>query len=348
MHNRIGREERDNRIMHPSPAPWLVSLAVLAGCATPPPATLAQVPLAAAPAVASVTLELEPTVSLVPEPPVPDQVLALKGDGVESEGAGEVHALDAKVQSTWRDLLHAVRTGDRTLLPGVLPPYPTLPADEVAAALARGAGRQIDHACISAGPNRFSEPVGLVVHGTPAAFKAALEGQTWVEANARSPWNYVKMAGSVITRLWNEEAAPVSAMYLDGKLELFALNKNSDYVLARDHMRVYAGTGDVLNVAATRDLAATVTFHHPLAGSTVWKPKLQAPSFGHHTDDECDLERDLVMADLLASGQVRDWAIVQGHLTSPASVKQLADGSWMVGHYHTDGMVYEVWLGTSP
>ncbi|MDB5096288.1 MAG: hypothetical protein JWM80_709 [Cyanobacteria bacterium RYN_339] len=320
-------------------------MALLAGCTSPPNALLAHTAIAA-PATQP-TVELVPTVSLLPEPPAAGEILRLAADGVQVEDAGgEAHALDVSVQSTWRNLLGAVKSGQRTLLPGVLPPYPTLPTDLVAAATASGTGRELGHGCISSSATgeRFSEPVSMIVHGSPATLKTALRGKQWVEANSRSPWNYVKMAGSVITRLWNEEGAPVSAMYLDGKLELYALNKNSDYVLARDHMRVYVGEGDTLHLATTRDLAATVTFHHPQAGTTAWKPKLEAPSFGHRTDDDCDHERDLVMTDLLASGLVRDWAIVAGHLTSPANVKQLADGTWMVGHYHTDGRVYEVWL----
>lgn len=336
----------DNRSMHPSRASLLLIAAALAGCATPPAAVLAHAPAAPAPMV---TLEQVPTVSLIPEPALPAQVLALKADAVEVEADGQAHALGATAKSTWQELLSALLTGDRTLLPGVLPAYPTLPAADLAAAAARGAGQTLEHACISNGtPGKFSEPVGLVVHGTPAAFKAALGGQDWVEANDRSPWNFVKMAGSVITRLWNEEAAPVSAMYLDGKLPLYALNKNSNFVIARDHLRVYQGAGDRLDVAATRDVAATVTFHHPQAGTSIFKPKLQLPSFGHQTDDDCDRERDLVMQDLLASGQVVSWRIVAGQLTSLATVKPQADGSLLVGHYHTDGQVYEVWLDARP
>jgi hypothetical protein len=235
----------------------------------------------------------------------------------------------------------ALRSGERTLLPGTLPPYPELDAALRAEAATRGLGRELRQGAISSSANddHFHEPVGLVVHGDKQQLLTLLAGRGWVKANPRNVWSYLKMAGSVVTRLWNEQGSPVSPMYLDGKLEDYALNKHGDYVLARDHMRVYDQGEAGLAIAATRDLAATVTFHHP-TGIFKW----QAPNFGHATDDECDRERDLVMVDMLASGQVRAWSAVRGKLPESPVVKYQPDGSVQVSHYRSDGLVYEVWL----
>ena len=58
-----------------------------------------------------------------------------------------------------------------------------------------------------------------------------------------------------------------------------------------------------------------------------------------------DRERDLIMRDLLASGQVTTWASVQGQRPAGLEGSPLPTGDLSVHQYRTDGRVYEVRLG---
>lgn len=337
----------------------LAASAVLAGCATAAPAIVA-VPVQAAaaasvPAPVIVVTPGQPALTVEPdtradEPPLPDAVLRM-ADGMVAEaadGTGEVttQPVKASLLTTWKTLISAARSGERTLMPGNLPAYPTLDADRVAAATAKGEGRTLRLSAIASGPPtpHYSEPASFLVHADKATLVKAFKAAGWTQAHARSAWNYIKMGGSVVTRLWDEEAAPVSAMYLDGKVETLAFETNSDYVLARDHFRAYDLGNDTFAIAASRDLAATVTFHHPTkAADSRWKINWQAPSFGHHTDDVVDGERALVMQSLLDAQQVKDWAIVKGAPAAGVPFTKVGD-QLKVGHYLTDGQVYELWL----
>lgn len=340
----------------------LAAAAVLAGCATAAPAIVA-VPAkpAAAPIVPSMPTPVivvtpgQPAPTVEPdagadEPPLPEAVLRM-ADGVVAEsadGTGEVttQPVKASLLTTWKTLISAARSGERTLMPGNLPPYPTLDADAMAAAAAKGQGRTLRLSAISSGPPtpHYSEPASFLVHADKAALVKAFKAAGWTPANSRSAWNYIKMGGSVVTRLWDEEGAPVSPMYLDGHIETMAFNKNSDFVLARDHFRAYDLGDGTFAIAASRDLAATVTFHHPTkAADSRWKLDWQAPSFGHHTDDVVDQERALVLKSLLDAQQLKDWAIVKGAPADGIPFTKVGD-QLKVGHYLTDGNVYELWL----
>lgn len=350
----------------------------LAGCGSLPTARLATampqsaradgagraaVPVASG--VLGPSVELAPAVALVPaavpaEPLATTVVQSIVGDAQQADDAGDgsrrlsVASVDASALSTWKSLITAAKTGQRTLLSGQLPPYPALDAAVLAAAVARGKGHSVPQPCLHDAPggSRPFEPVTLVVHGARADVEAVLAHRGWIQADPRSTWSYLKMAGSVVTRLWNERSAPVSAMYIDGKSELFAMNKNSDYVLSRDHMRVYPASvdesadGPAWQIAATRDLAASVTIHHPSRAAGSWHPTFQKPSFGHESDRDTDGERDLIMSDLLASGRVADWRVDTGLPPTEPGIHVSPDGTVTFGSHQTDGHVYEVWLSS--
>jgi hypothetical protein len=344
----------------------LATTFTLAGCAAPAPVTSlgvrpADVSALAAPIVVVTPGRAAPTVTVEPtgaEPALPAAVLRL-ADGVEAEptDAGPEGA-EVKVASTtpvvasrlgtWKTLIAAAKSGQRMLLPGALPPIPVLDPAWVAAAVERGAGRSLRQSAISSDQKpttKFSEPYTLIAHADEATLLAAMKAAGWTKANSRSAWNYVKLGGSVVTRLWDEEGAPVSPMYLDGKLEAFAFNKNSDYVLARDHLRIYALGDDTWAIAATRDLAATVTIHHPerVEGSR-WKFTWPAPSFGHKAEDEVDAERALVLDSFRTANRLADWAVVDGAIDPAIPATRLADGRLKISHYVTDGRIFELWL----
>jgi hypothetical protein len=273
--------------------------------------------------------------------------------GADRVGTAVVHVpgeLD-----TWSRLYQAAKTGQRTLLPGQMPAYPTLEPGALAIAIAAGKGQQVAQPYLqdNAQHRGSSEPVTLLLTSSRQDLEQALKQQGWTQNHARTPLNYIRQGLSVLTRYNRVSDGPVSKQYLNGKLEDLAFSKNCDYNLSRDHMRVYrqgtdAGSGlPVWAIAATRDVAATVTLKEPKRnGLLPWNWTWRAPSFGHNTDPNVDGERDLIMHDLLATGQVKEWQAVDGKPTGPAWKRQ-KDGSVQVGSYTSDGKVYRVKLGSA-
>ena len=272
--------------------------------------------------------------------------------GAAREGLGELRdgltlARDAvrhlpEAWPTWRRLWHALVSGERTVLPGRMPPYEAPDAQALAAARRRGDGRTLPQGFLGgpagADPTDTDEPVTLVVRGSRAQLAAALRSQGWVEAAGRTPLAYLGQALSVVTRWSPFPQGPVSEMYLDGQLPVLAFSKHSDYNLARDHLRVFALGPDPVTgearwaIAATRDTGATVRL----------RPRQL--EFGHQIDPDLDRERDLVMHDLLASGRVATWAAVPGVRGQGAQQRPAPDGRLQVNQYVTDGRVYDVAL----
>jgi hypothetical protein len=251
---------------------------------------------------------------------------------------------------TWKLVYHAVTTGERTLLPGHTRPYTTLDPAKLSLAQARGAGQRVEQPYLQddAKGNGANEPATLFVTGSKEDLVRALERQGWVQNSPRSIGNYARQFLSAMFRYDSVSDGPVSEMYLYGKLEDMAFSKNVDYNLARDHMRVYkkgkdpVSGKDVWAIAATRDTAATVDIKMPTITSPLpWKWDWKTPGFGHEIDKAIDGERDMIMADLLASGLVTDWKAVDG-VRKGLPEKQLADGRLQLGEYTSDGKVYLV------
>lgn len=253
---------------------------------------------------------------------------------------------------TWKRLGQAAKSGERTLLPGQMPAYQRPAPAARAGAVARGQGRTLPQGFLAnaqAGDKQH-EPVTLMVTGSKAQLTKALRASGWIENAPSTPLNYIKQGLAVLTRFNRVPEGPVSPMYLDGQLPALVFSKNSDFNLARDHLRVYqVGTDAKIGeprwaIAATRDTAATVTLHKPVKdGPKPWDWKLETPGFGHETDNDLDGERDLIMHDLLASKQVTGWAAVDA--TRPgAKVGPAEDGRLKVNQYTTDGRIYDVKL----
>jgi hypothetical protein len=256
---------------------------------------------------------------------------------------------------TWKQVGQAIQSGDRTLLQGHMPAYPSIDADQLAAAREAGKGKRAEQPFLQddAQGNGANEPVTLYVTGSKADLKKALERQGWTQNKGRTIKNYARQFLAVLTHYDKVSDGPVSSMYMYGRTEDMAFSKNVDYNLGRDHMRVYKkGTDpktgqDVWAIAATRDVAASVTIHKPERhGVLPWKWEWKSPGFGHETDKHIDRERDLIMHDLLASGQVQDFQAVDGVRKGAPNQKQ-ADGSWITNGYPTDGQVYQVRLGAT-
>jgi hypothetical protein len=250
------------------------------------------------------------------------------------------------VPATWEKLLAALVTGRPAVLPGLMPAYGKLDETQRQAAVARGAGRTVAQGFLTgdkAGAE-LEEPVNFIVRGSKEAITQALTSQGWVPANPRTVGSFIKVGLSVLFHWGREPEGPVSEQYLNGAPETMAFNKNSDFNLARDHMRVYyqgkdAKTGeDTWAIAATRDVALEITppqrtgFH------------FSTPGFGHQVDRSVDAERDMIMRDMLASGRVQDWAAVTGQRPAGLEGTPQANGKLNIRGYETDGRVYTVSL----
>lgn len=251
------------------------------------------------------------------------------------------------VPATWEKLLASLVTGRPAVLSGVMPGYAPLDEAQRQAAVARGAGQSVKQGFLTgdAAGAELEEPMNFVVRGSKEAITQALTSQGWVPANPRTVGSFIKVGLSVLFHWGREPQGPVSEQYLNGQGEAMAFNKNSDFNLARDHMRVYdlgkdPTTGEsVWAIAASRDVALEIS-----------PPKLQglhlsAPGIGHLTDRRVDAERDMIMRDLLASGLVKDWAAVSGDRAPGLEGQVQANGKLNIRGYETDGRVYQVTLG---
>lgn len=260
------------------------------------------------------------------------------------------HAPDAaQIKRTLSAVKDAAVSGESTAIQGRLPDYSTLDPAELAAARARGEGRTIAQPFIThdqAGEGHH-EPISMTIRGSLDDLARALESQGWTQAPALGWQENLKMGLKVLLGTEKNTNGPVSHMYVNGHVAVAAFNKNDDYNAGRDHLRVFSvgtdpKTGEaVWQVAATRDVAASVTIPHPTFDGLV--PNFEAPRFGHRTDPAIDHERDLIMHDLLASGAVKTWAAVDGVRTG-VSETRLPDGRAQIGNRVTDGRVYEVSL----
>jgi len=216
-----------------------------------------------------------------------------------------------------------------------LPPYPALPAVDRARAAARGLGETSPQPVITGSDRKPHEPVSLYVTGTKEELRSALERSGWKKAHELTKTSAFRTAVSILNRVthfrrlldYNYQESPVSDMYLDGRKSVMAFNKHNQYDLSRDHLRVF-DTGrkapdgrPIWAIAATRDVAMHLQ-PRKLAGY-------------HEIDPRIDGERDLVMADLLASGRVREWRITDGRST-PDVKRHIAR------KYATDGKIYAI------
>jgi hypothetical protein len=252
----------------------------------------------------------------------------------------KLHAAGAFLQRDVVKPVEAVVSAPLRLLPDrvnfhpKLPAYPTLDARELAAAKARAGNATTAQRVIQTKAGNKCEPVVLKVAATQEQLAQALGRQGWVKADDLTIWNNTKatvtmlMKATGLTHLvdYNYQASPMTQMFIDGKMQAMAFNKNNDHHEARDHLRIFdSGKRDaqgrpIWEIAATRDVSMDL--------------KLPSLGKGHHTDHALDGERDLIMADLLKSG-VKDWKVAQGKLSD-------ADKPGVERTYTSDGKVYLV------
>jgi hypothetical protein len=135
--------------------------------------------------------------------------------------------------------------------------------------------------------------VNLVVIASESTLKSAFAQAGWLTADPIKLGTVAKM-GSTGLFGGHYPTAPMSALYLYGRIQDLAYQKNAVGIVARDHLRVWkAPMQDPQGrtfwaIAATKDVA--VKFSHGL------------PT--HRISPEIDTERQLVVDDFKATGKV--------------------------------------------
>lgn len=187
-------------------------------------------------------------------------------------------------------------------------------------------------------PGAVNEPVALAVSGSKEEILAAMKKAGWTLAeNGSLKTTLKKDLAQIVKGLhlpsigidYNPQDTEISKAFLHGRPQDMAFNKNDDHHFVRDHIRVWdSGKKDangkpIWEIAATRD-----------TGTVLHKNLVQ----GHHIDSAIDKERDMLMADLLNAGTVKDWQVAQG--VAPAE-----DAAVQAKKYQTDGKVFQVTLG---
>ena len=216
-----------------------------------------------------------------------------------------------------------------------LPGYTPLPAAELDAAKARSGDLTHPLGVIRDPHGGMHEPLSLEVSGTRSQLVRALKQAGWVQAEPATRGAQLRtdlslaLAGTGLSKRvdLDEKNSPVSAMLVNGKPQVLSFEKNDDHHQGRDHLRIYpTGRTDargrpVWAIAATRDVQYTLN--------------LRTFKASHQIDHAIDRERDMVMADLLNTGQVADWKVARGQ-PGPAEAAHLKQA------YQTDNNLYLV------
>jgi LssY C-terminus len=142
--------------------------------------------------------------------------------------------------------------------------------------------------------------VNLVYIGSEYEVNRAFAAAGWTGSQPNSPRATVKVIRAIAENRGLSEA-PMRMLLLDGAEPSMQLQQSLDTFAKRDHLRVWARSEQidgrhVWASSATRDLAAVFALH-PFG-------------FTHQIQDDVDLERDQVVADLAFTGCVDSVAYV--------------------------------------
>jgi hypothetical protein len=142
--------------------------------------------------------------------------------------------------------------------------------------------------------------VNLIYIGSEQEVSRAFTAAGWTGAQPNSPHATVKVIRAIAENRGLAEA-PMRMLLLDGSEPDMQLQQSLDTFAKRDHLRVWARADridgrQVWASSATRDVAAVFALH-PFG-------------FTHQIQDEVDLERDQVVADLAFTGCVDSVAYV--------------------------------------
>lgn len=173
------------------------------------------------------------------------------------------------------------------------------------------------------------DPVNLIFIGTRVDLRAALKQAGWLVADSLTAVTRARMVRSHLLHM-PYPTAPVSNLFVFGRVQDLAFEKNSEDTRRRDHFRVWQSpdTGSLNRsiwvAAATRDIDVAINKNTGF------------PT--HKISPNVDTERDLVESDLLATGRVDDHYRIAG-------VGKPFSGSNGSGDYvYSDGMIVVISL----
>lgn len=257
-----------------------------------------------------------------------------------------------QIKRVGRAGVRSIKTGEAQRVVAELPAYPKLEAGLLAEARKKAEGQTIAQPFIKNSPKApgSKEPVNIVVAGSKQELIDALKKAGWRQAPGRTTENFLKMGLKTLLGTEEDTNGPVSAKYLDGNSEVMAFNKNDDFNVGRDHLRIFPAAPDPATghqrwrIAATRDLSMNVGM--PKLRFDGLKPELVGANFGHTSDRAIDGERDLILQSLLDAGVVSDWRAVKGEPLGQADKQP--DGTYKLnGEWKTDGYVYDISLAST-
>jgi hypothetical protein len=218
----------------------------------------------------------------------------------------------------------------------VMPAYTPLTPAQLDAARARSGNATQPLAVIRDPKGNLHEPLSLQVTGTREQLTQALAKAGWIQAEDTTLGAQLRtdlslaVAGTGLSKVidFNENNSPMSPMLVDGQPQALSFEKNDDHHQCRDHIRIYPSGTDaagrpVWQIAATRDVE--------------YQLNLRSFQATHHIDRNIDRERNMVLADLLNAGAVKDWTVAQG-------IPDAATAAHLQKAYQTDNQVFLVTL----
>lgn len=174
------------------------------------------------------------------------------------------------------------------------------------------------------------DPVNLLLTCTRLQLERLFDDAGWRRADPITAKTAAKMLAGTLDPKMAYPTAPMSALFLYGRMQDYAFQKNNVGVRKRDHLRAWQSTQldrsgrPIWCVAATRDVAIEWVDRHPT----------------HRIDPEIDVERALVKQDLLGTGRVA----ASYQLRSLPGPYMGANGEG--DGYRTDGLVEVLELAT--
>lgn len=142
-------------------------------------------------------------------------------------------------------------------------------------------------------------PINVALVGSPRAVRTAFARAGWVAADPLTPGSALRLALAALLRR-RYPAAPVSPLYLDGRLPDLAVEREGASIAVRDHARLWqtgrtwGWTGQGLWLASvSHDSRVEVLRRH---GAPV------GPT--HHVSPDLDAARGRLVASLRATGEV--------------------------------------------
>src|SRR5215469_13152141 len=167
------------------------------------------------------------------------------------------------------------------------------------------------------------DPINLLFVGSKEQITLSFHQAGWLIPDPITPQTSEKIAVDSLTHK-SYPTAPVSNLYVFGRVQDLAFEKPTDDVQNRGHIRIWK-TGTLINGRSVWDGAASYDSGIELSGTN------HLPT--HHIAPTVDLERNAVGADLEKTGLVREEAY--GAFTPPILYARNGGGDY----YESDGDV---------